>query len=235
MNFNKRNCTVFFSILLIVTISMFVNNKINFGKAVYVVSPKEDKYIEQENDIKENISLESEELGIEDEDLEIAVFISGEISTCGVVNMKNDSRLIDAVEKLGGLTQNADMNRVNLAIKLEDGAHYIIPSVEDKEIQADSNDDIENDTDYNNYSNSNNNYNSDNHYNSNETVSSKVNINRASASQLKSLNGIGDVTASRIVEYRSQNGNFKTIDEIMMVKGIGEKKFESIKSDIKVK
>jgi competence protein ComEA len=210
---------------------MFINNKINFGKSVYVVSKEEDKYIDnEENNInEENISLESEELLIEDENSEIAVYISGEISTCGVVNIKSGSRLIDAVEKLGGLTQNADMNKVNLAIKLEDGAHYIIPSSKDKEIQEDYNENIENNTNYNSYNNS-----SDNS-NYNETEISKININRASESELKSLTGIGDVTASRIVEYRKQNGNFKTIDEIRMVKGIGEKKFESIKNDITVK
>ncbi|WP_099187398.1 helix-hairpin-helix domain-containing protein [Tepidibacter mesophilus] len=226
MNFNKRNLTVFGSILVIVIISMFVNSKINFGKAKYVISSKEDKYIDEESDMKENISLESADLELEDDNSEIVVYISGEVSTCGVVNMESDSRLVDAVEKLGGLTQNADSNRVNLAIKLEDGSHYIIPSINDKEIEVmgdgvNSNDSVKQDS----YSDS----------NSNEMVSSKININEANANQLKSLTGIGDVTASRIVEYRSQNGKFKAIEDIMMVKGIGEKKFESIKNDIKVK
>ncbi|MEJ8554284.1 helix-hairpin-helix domain-containing protein [Tepidibacter sp. Z1-5] len=229
MNFNKRNLTVFVSILLIVIISMFVNNKINFGKATYVVSPKEDKYIDkEESDMTEEISLESEELDAENEDSEIVVFISGEVSTCGVVKMESNSRLVDAVEKLGGLTQNADMNRVNLAIKLEDGAHYIIPSVSNNESQVIG--DEVNSNDSEEYVNQD----SYNNSNSSQGATSKININKASSSELKSLTGIGDVTASKIIEYRSKNGKFKTIDEVMNVKGIGEKKFESIKNDIKV-
>lgn len=229
MNFNKRNVIVFASILGIVIISMFVTNKINFGKTEYVVSPKENKYIsKEESDSMEEISVEDEDLNIENENSEIVVFISGEVSTCGVVKMESNSRLVDAVEKLGGLTQNADMNRVNLAIKLEDGAHYIIPSVYNNESQvvdnkANSNDSEECIT-----------QDSHNDSDSRKSTSSKIDINKASESELKSLTGIGDVTASRIIEYRSQNGKFKTIDEIKMVKGIGEKKFESIKNDIKV-
>lgn len=229
MNINKRNLAVFASILLIVIVSMFVTNKINFGKTEYVVSPKEDQYVDnEESDDKEEISLESEEMDDVNENSEIVVFISGEVSTCGVVKMKFNSRLIDAVEKLGGLTQNADMNRVNLAIKLEDGAHYIIPSVYNNESQVignevDSND-IEECVKQDSYDSS----------SSIQNKSSKIDINKASSSELKSLTGIGDVTASKIIEYRSQNGKFKTIDDIRMVKGIGEKKFESIKNDIKV-
>ncbi len=229
MNFNKRNLTVFASILLIVIISMFATNKINFGKATYVVSPKEDKYIdEEESDMKENISLESEDLNFEDENSEIVVFISGEVGICGVVKMESNSRLVDAVEKLGGLTENADMNRVNLAIKLEDGAHYIIPSVDNNESQVIG--DQLNSNDSEEYVKQD----SYNDSNSRENVLSKININKASSNELKSLAGIGDVTATKIIEYRNQNGKFKTIEEVMSVKGIGEKKFESIKNDIKV-
>ena len=99
MNVNKRNLVVFASILLIVIISMFVTNKINFGKTEYVVSPKEDQYVDnEESDNEEEISLESEELDVQNENSEIVVFISGEVSTCGVVKMKSNSRLVDAVE-----------------------------------------------------------------------------------------------------------------------------------------
>ena len=229
MNVNKRNLTVFVSALLIVIISMFITNKISFGKTEYIVSPKEDNYVDnEESDSKEEISLESEELDVQNENSEIVVFISGEVSTCGVVKMESNSRLVDAVEKLGGLTQNADMNRVNLAIKLEDGSHYIIPSVYNNESQVMGNEVDNNDgeecVNKDSYSNS----------NSREDSTSKVDINKASSSELKSLTGIGDVTASKIIEYRSQNGKFKNIDEVKNVKGIGEKKFESIKNDIKV-
>ena len=61
-----------------------------------------------------------------------------------------------------------------------------------------------------------------------------VNINTASKEELMSLKGIGEATAEAIIEYRKEN-KFKKIEDIKNVKGIGDKKFESIKEDIEVK
>ncbi len=61
-----------------------------------------------------------------------------------------------------------------------------------------------------------------------------VNINTADKETLTTLKGIGDVKAQSIIDYRNSNGNFKTIDEIMLVSGIGEKTFENIKNNITV-
>ena len=61
-----------------------------------------------------------------------------------------------------------------------------------------------------------------------------VNINTASAQQLEGLPGIGAATAARIVEYRQKNGGFKKIEEIMNVRGIGEKLFLKMKPQLTV-
>jgi len=61
-----------------------------------------------------------------------------------------------------------------------------------------------------------------------------ININTATASQLVSLPGIGPKTAEKIIEYRNKNGKFKTKEEIMNVRGIGEKKYARIKDKIKI-
>jgi len=61
-----------------------------------------------------------------------------------------------------------------------------------------------------------------------------VNLNTASASDLESLPGIGAKTAARIVEYRQKNGPFKKIEELMNVRGVGEKNFLKLKPQISV-
>lgn len=65
-----------------------------------------------------------------------------------------------------------------------------------------------------------------------EQVSAKVNINTASLEDLDKLTGIGPATAQKIIDYRTQNGLFKTIEDIKNVSGIGDSKFEAIKDSI---
>lgn len=63
-------------------------------------------------------------------------------------------------------------------------------------------------------------------------IDGKININSATEEELTKLNGIGDSMAKRIIDYRTNNGPFMTIEEIMKVSGISEKKFEVIREDI---
>lgn len=67
-----------------------------------------------------------------------------------------------------------------------------------------------------------------------QPISGKININTASAAELDSLPGIGPVYAGRIIDYRNQNGSFKSIDEIKNIKGIGDKTFEKFKDQITI-
>lgn len=218
MKINLRNSMIFFGILVLVLFGMVFSGKLNLSKPVYVISPEENISSEETEEIEENFDKKSI-----DENQEIIVYISGEVKTPGVVNINNGDRLINAIEKLGGLTENADFNRVNLAIKLEDGFHYIIPKI--GETAQEENDKVNEASNIAVYENKQNNTTSS----SNKSSSGKVNINNATLEQLNSLPGIGNVIAQRIVDYREQNGGFKSVEDLNNVSGIGDKKFEGIR------
>lgn len=215
----KLKSIIIFTILSVLTIcGIIYNSNLGLGKDVYVVSPKESEKDENgiaENNSNDNIDMKS------NENKDIKVYISGEVKSPGVISISNNGRLIDAVDKLGGLTSNADLNRVNLALKIEDGNHYIIPKI-GEEINV---------GDTNTNQNMNNNNNSSLEV-TNNTSNSKVNINTASEAELDSLPGVGEVTAKKIIDYRNENGKFSSIEDIKNVKGIGDNKFEDIKDSI---
>ena len=129
----------------------------------------------------------------------------------GVVTLKEGDRLAVAVEELGGTTKKADLNQVNLAIRVEDEKHYIIPKIGEKVNDGEV---LQNE-----------NKTSDNF----DEKSNKININTATIEQLDELPGVGEATANKIVNHREENGEFKSIEEIKNVNGIGDKKFEDMK------
>lgn len=159
----------------------------------------------------------------EEKVIEIAVHITGEVNKAGIVYLPESSRLVDAIEKAGGETKNADLSQVNLAYQLQDGEKIYIPSKKEKI------------TEYITKGNGDNVV-SEGIENSNNMKGekSKVNINTASISELDSLPGIGASTAQKIIDYREENGKFSRIEELKNVKGIGEAKFSEIKDRITV-
>lgn len=153
----------------------------------------------------------------------IYIHIVGEVKNEGVVKLKEGQRIIDAIEEAGGVTEFADLSKVNLAFVLSDGQKVEIPNV---------NDNVENFmyvTD-----NSGDNIIVDNGNKLNEG-GDKVNINTAGQTELETLTGIGPSTALKIIEYREENGKFKKIEDLKNVSGIGEAKYEAIKDNIVVK
>lgn len=148
--------------------------------------------------------------GIEKDGIEkegIFVHVCGEVVHPGVYELKAGSRVYEAVKAAGGMSENAAQNFLNQAEILEDGQQIYVPSEE--EIS---------DTDSEN----------------GRTDDGKVNLNQASKEQLMTLPGVGEAKADAIIRYRSEKGNFRSIEEIMEIEGIKEGVFKKIEDWITV-
>lgn len=148
--------------------------------------------------------------GIEKDGIEkegIFVHVCGEVVHPGVYELKAGSRVYEAVKAAGGMSVNAAQNFLNQAEILEDGQQIYVPSEE--EIS---------DTDSEN----------------GRTDDCKVNLNQASKEQLMTLPGVGEAKADAIIRYRSEKGNFRSIEEIMEIEGIKEGVFKKIEDWITV-
>lgn len=143
----------------------------------------------------------------------IAVYITGAVVKEGVYNIKQEARVQDLIEAAGGIKPEADLEKINLAKKIIDGEKVDIPYKE-KIVETIEDEDIEETEEE-------------------STDFDKVNINKASKEELMTLEGIGEVSAKNIIEYRNKN-KFDYIEDIMNVKGIGTAKFEKIKEFLQV-
>lgn len=117
-------------------------------------------------------------------------------------------------------TENADQLSINLARQVTDGEQIVVQAYIEAE-PGNSESTGASDSGLPSSSNT-------------EVLSSKVNINTASASELTTLDGIGESTAAKIIAYRQANGSFASIEDIKKVSGIGDRKYEAIKDRITV-
>lgn len=173
-------------------------------------SIEESKNNIEEKEIKEN-EEEQKEVGTG-----IFVHIDGWIQNPGVYEIKENDRVNTIIEKAGGLKEGASIKSINLAAKLSDGDKIYIPNreeekqIETTEVKGNNTGTVK------------------------ITKNSKININKASISELKQITGIGESTANKIIDYRENVGKFKKIEDIKEVKGIGDSKYESIKDKITI-
>ena len=136
---------------------------------------------------------------------EIAVYVSGAVSSAGVYSVHDGARVEDAIRAAGGPSAEADMSRINLALRLRDEMHIHVPRV--GEADRGSADTI---------------------------TEAKINVNTAPAEELDKLPGIGPTTAAKIIEYRSQKGSFAKIEDLRDLKLVNSSVFEKIKDRITV-
>lgn len=182
----------------------------------------------------------------------IKIEVKGAVNYPGVYEIEENSRVIDAINLAGGTLENANTSIINLSKKLEDEMVIIIYTNEDIQNYKNDNKKIEyiyldkkcecpdtvNKACINNnnvYATEETNDETTNESNQNTTEQNKlININTASSAELITLTGIGESKAQKIIEYRTKNGNFKNIDELQNVDGIGTSIIEKIKDQITI-
>lgn len=152
---------------------------------------------------KDSLNAESDEDGEY-----IYTHITGEIKKPGVYKMKAGTRMDDLVKEAGGLTDDADIDQINLSEKLVDEERIIVPSKSGSSEEGITSAAI-------------------------DAKTKKININKASLSELMTLPGVGEKTAQKFIDYREQK-KFKKIEDVMNIEGIGENKFKNIKEYISV-
>ncbi|MGT2906648.1 helix-hairpin-helix domain-containing protein [Streptococcus dentiloxodontae] len=149
----------------------------------------------------------------------VTVDVKGAVKNPGVYTLKANSRVMDAVEAAGGLTETADANSVNLAANLSDEAVIYVAAKGENISVVTSSSASSQETDSSAVS---------------EQNDDKINLNTATAEELQTVSGIGEKKAADIIAYREENGGFKSVDELKNISGIGDKTFEKIKESVYV-
>ena len=140
----------------------------------------------------------------------IFVTVAGEVKIPGIYEMSTNDRINDAIINAGGFTENAYTDNINLSQRLSDEQYIYIMDKDQGEVYEKDSMNEENKFDV------------------------IVNINTATKNELCKLPGIGEKTAEKIINYRTINGGFNKIDELMNVEGIGQSKFNKIKNNLTV-
>jgi competence protein ComEA len=138
----------------------------------------------------------------------LTVHVAGEVVTPGVYELAPGSRMVDALVAAGGPTRRADTDAINLALPVSDAQQVYVPRKGATPRAAPS---VQS-----------------------ATEAGAINLNTASVGELESLPGIGPQTAKAIVDHRSKNGPFLSVDELLGVRGIGPAKLEGLRERVRV-
>lgn len=144
----------------------------------------------------------------------LVVDVGGAVRQPGVYRLALGTRVVDALEAAGGPAEDVDLERVNLASMLSDGQRVWIPRRGENPPQGVAG--VAGPAGA-------------------AAAPGPVDLNSATAEQLDTLSGIGPATAKAIIERRTQLGRFRSVDDLLSVKGIGEAKLDSIRSSVVVR
>jgi competence protein ComEA len=139
----------------------------------------------------------------------LIVDVAGAVHEPGVYEFTEGDRVIDAIERAGGPMPKADLSLLNLAAPLTDGTQILVPKAGPPGAVVPGG-------------------------GVPGSASGLININSASATELETLSGIGEVLAATIVEYREQNGPFASVEDLMDVSGIGPATLDEIRDQVTI-
>jgi competence protein ComEA len=139
----------------------------------------------------------------------LIVDVAGAVRQPGVYEFAEGDRVIDAIERAGGSMPKADLSLLNLAAPLTDGTQILVPKTGPPGAGVPGG-------------------------SMPGSTSGLININSASETELETLSGIGEVLAATIVEYRTQNGPFASVEDLMDVSGIGPATLDEIRDQVTV-
>ena len=142
----------------------------------------------------------------------ITVDVKGAVKSPGIYDLPVGSRVNDAVQKAGGLTEQADSKALNLAQKVSDEALVYVPTKGEEAASQQAGPRTASST----------------------SKEKKVNLNKASLEELKQVKGLGGKRAQDIIDHREINGKFKSVEELKKVSGIGAKTIEKLKDYVTV-
>jgi competence protein ComEA len=143
----------------------------------------------------------------------IYVHVGGAVHRPGLYEVPDGSRVFDAVQAAGGATDQADLDSLNLASKVKDGDKILVPARVEPGADPPPGGAAAG---------------------GGASAGGLINLNSATLEQLDSLPGVGPSTAQKIIDYRTQHGGFRSVDELMEVPGIGPAKFAELKDQVTV-
>ena len=221
----KENLKYVVIIVILIVFSIYT--------VVSSLSNKDENIKEEKIEKKEKIEEPSKK-----EDNYYYVDIKGAVNKEGVYKLKENARVIDAINASGGLKENADTSIINLSKKIKDEMYIIVYTKEETKKYREeklSNSEISKKLQNNILTiDENNDANIKEEKTKEEKKDEIVNINIATKEDLLTITGIGESKAENIIKYREENGDYESIEDIKKVTGIGDSLFEKIKKYITV-
>ncbi len=234
---HKKRITLYMGLLLVIFSSLIIINANKDASDETFLAEVEKKSSENSKETTENLTGPTNvELNTNEETIKID--IKGSIVNPGVYELEKGSRVIDAINKAGGLLPDAYTKYINLSQILKDENVIIINSTSEIEEILNQKTEIictaQNDACIKNEDLVTNDVEASNKENKElaEELNTVVNINEASLEELMTLEGIGKEKAESIIKYREENGPFEEIEDIKNVSGIGESVYAKIKENI---